>query len=325
MKVVCGICHRTREVTKEPRHPDNRCRSCSSKEQVQVYQLAKFRVCRVCGDKKRVKTDKEASGTICRDCLNKDKNGFQRVCIDCGDSKYVDNERDSKALRCKVCSAKEVARKRIGTISKVPKKVYWYFCANCPKVQVKRTKQGGTYCQECNRKQPRKKNRLPITYFDLDKMEIIAPMRHIRICPHCPSDNNTKTVQVARLAGIRPCLKHAYIDNPEALAEKEAKRKATRKENRANGKHKSSYTVKARRVVKAKDKKVSKEAIEKQIQINREHRDAVAVKESIPKPKLTEEQMMAKFMLKSKVTVIPDVIRLEDLGVGMKTGFCRGD
>jgi len=315
MKVICTHCGKSREVAKQPKHEDNRCRTCASREQVQVYQLAKFRVCRVCGDKKKVKTDKEASGTICRGCLNKDKNGFQRVCVDCGDSKYVDNERDSRALRCKVCSAKEVARKRIGTISKVPKKVYWYFCANCPKVQVKRTKQGGTYCQECNRKQPRKKNRLPITYFDLDKMEIIAPMRHIRICPHCPSDNNTKTVQVAKLAGIRPCRKHAYIDNPEALAEKEAKRVATRKANRP--KHKKVY--------KKSEKKVSRAAIEKVIKINRDHREAQSVAKPIPKAKLTEKQMMASYLLKNKVTVIKDTIKLEDLGVGSKTGFCISD
>ena len=154
---------------------------------------------------------------------------------------------------------------------------------------------------------------------------ISVKQRYVRICPHCDSDNNTKTVQVARLAGIRPCLKHAYIDNPEALAEKEAKRKATRKENRANGKHKSSYTVKARRVVKAKDKKVSKEAIEKVIKLNREHREAQKTRESIPVAKLSEDEMTAIWLSKHSVTVVQDTVRLSDLGVGMKTGFCRAD
>ncbi len=315
MKVKCGSCGESREVTKQPIHPENRCRTCASKEQVHVYKLAKFRICEICGDKKRVKTAEEAACKLCKSCRSEELTGFQRVCVDCGDVKDVENERDSKALRCKVCSAKEVASRRVGTISKVPKKVYWYFCANCPKVQVKRTKQGGTYCQECNRKQPRKKNRLPITYFDLDKMEIIAPMRHIRICPHCPSENNTKIVQVAKLAGIRPCVKHRYIDNPEALATKEAKRVATRKANKP--KHKKVY--------KKSEKKVSKAAIEKVIKLNRDHREAQSVAKAIPRAKLTDKQMMASYLLKNKVTVIEDTVDFKHLGLASKTGFCVAD
>ena len=297
--VICTHCNTPRDVKKRPRNKDNRCRSCSSKEQVQVYKLAKFRVCKTCGDKKRVNTAKEALGTICRECLNKENNGFSRVCVDCGDVKQVDNERDSKALRCKTCSAKEVARNRIGTTSKVPKKLYWYFCGACPIVQVKRTKQGGRFCITCNRKQPRRKNRLPEIYFDMKEMKMIVPIRHIRICPHCPPDSNTKDVQVARLAGIRPCRKHAYIDNPQALADKEAKRVATRKLNESS--HKKVYKKKAR-----KGKKVSKEAIEKQIQINRDHKRAQKEKETIAKSSVSPEDMIAKFLKTNKATIVGD-------------------
>jgi len=182
----------------------------------------------------------------------------------------------------------------------VPKKLYWYFCAKCPKIQVKRTKQGGAYCGECSKKQPRRKNRLPI-YYDLKEMKMVAPMRHIRICPHCPSDSNTKTVQVARLAGIRPCRKHAYIDNPEALAKKEAKRQATRKANKPLH----------RKVYKKKDKTVSKEAIEKQIVINRKHKEEVKAKEKKIVSKKTDKQMMAEFLKKNDVKVLGDTTPID--------------
>ncbi len=294
MTVTCTHCNVQREVTKEPRHKDNRCRRCASKEQVQIYQLAKFRICEVCGDKKKVKSDNEAKGKICKSCRTKQSSGFKRICVDCGDTKEVDNERDSRAERCKPCSAKHVAKGRIGTVSKVPKKVYWYFCGSCNMVQVKRTKQGGRFCITCNRKQPRRKNRLPEIYFDMETMKMKIPMRHVRICPHCPSDNNTKVVQVARLAGIKPCAKHKYVDNPEALALKEAKRQATRKANKP--KHKKIY--------KKSEKKVSKHAIEKQIELNRQHKEKVKeVPKKIRQTK-TDDEMMAEFLANNTVTTI---------------------
>ena len=298
MTVICTHCKTPRKVARQPVHKDNRCRSCASSEQVHTYNISKFRICGVCGDKKKVKTDKEALGKICKSCRTKEASGFKRTCIDCGDTKEVDNKRDARAERCKTCSAKEVAKNRIGTKSKVPKKVYWYFCGNCPTVQVKRTQQGGRFCQTCNRKQPRRKNRLPEIYYDLTEMKMIVPIRHVRICPHCPSNSNTKFVQTAKLGGIKPCAKHKYVDNPEALAEKEAKRVATRN---ANGVKKVYKKTKTQR---KKEKKVSKEAIEKQIQMNRDHKKAVKEKEKKVVSQKTDKQMMAEFLKKNKVTII---------------------
>jgi len=132
----------------------------------------------------------------------------------------------------------------------------------------------------------------------MEDMKMIVPPRHFRICPHCPSDNNTKQVKVAALGGIRPCVKHRYIDNPEALAEKEAKRQATRKANKAN--HKTTY----RKTVKKKDKKVSKAAIEKQIQINRDHKATAKKIEKKVVSQKTDKELVDVWLKKNNPTII---------------------
>ncbi len=295
MIVVCKGCNTPREVTKQPVNPNCTCRRCSSLGQTfHKWATPKFRVCERCGNSKKVDTDREVKGKLCRTCYDAEHCDYKRTCVDCGDVKVVGNARDAEAIRCKTCSAKEVARKRIGTVSKVPKIRYWYFCATCDNIREKTTKEGGAFCGTCNRKQPRKKNRLPI-YFDMEKM-VTVKLRHIRICPHCPEDDNTKEVQTAKLAGIKCCRKHAYVDNPEALAEKELKRQATRKANAH--KHKKVY------VKKPKKKELSKEAIETIKERNREHKASEEERESkVVVQKRTDEDMMAEFLAKNKPSV----------------------
>lgn len=256
------------------------------------------RRCEKCGDVIKASNQRHSESTLCRGCYDtQGDEGKQRVCIDCGDVKECLTLRDASALRCSDCSRIEVGKQRIGTTTKTPKKLYWYFCANCPKIQVKKTKQGGRFCITCNRKQPRRKNRLKEIYFDMKTMMYIVPIRHIRICPHCPKDDNTKDVRVAKLAGIRPCRKHAYTDNPEALAEKEAKRVITRESNKAN--HKKVYKKKRVRV-KAPP---SSEAIAKARKINQEHREAQMEIVVIPQRE-SEEDMIAKFLKTKQPSVV---------------------
>ena len=67
-------------------------------------------------------------------------------------------------------------------------------------------------------------------------------------------------------------------------------------------------------------RKVSKEAIEKQIKINREHKKAVQEQKSIPKPKLTEEEMIQQFLKHHKPSVLADTSPIEH--ITPSSGLC---
>jgi len=170
---------------------------------------------------------------------------------------------------------------------KTTKKTYTRLCSECSEVTVStKAKQKTTLCGSCSRKLCHKPRQEPIRY-NLNTNSYTGgnhTMRYFRICPHCPEGSNTKEVQSAKLCGISPCRKHKYIDNPEALASKEAKRL-------------TSYTkTTSTRPKKPKIKTSnlpSKKAIEKIVAINRAHREENLPKNKvIPKQKLSNKQMI---------------------------------
>jgi len=133
-------------------------------------------------------------------------------------------------------------------------------------------------------------------------MMYIVPIRHFRICPHCPEDNNSKEVRRAVLGGVKPCGKHRYVGKEDDFKAKEEKRVATRKVNSDAGKHKKVYKKTRAKI----QKKVSNLAIQKQIELNREHRERVDENELIPEQKMTDKEMMDKFLKKNKPSVVID-------------------
>jgi len=262
----------------------------------------RYRVCTVCGDKKEVSSKNEEKGKLCKSCYSKTIGGYERKCVDCGDIKVVDNLRDSFSKRCKLCSAREVAKNRRGTKSKVPKIIYWYFCGNCSSVKTKRAKTGSILCNVCSHKQPRRKNRPHNPYFDMKEMKMIAPMRYFKICPHCPEDSNTVQVKQASQGGIRPCNKHKYVGKEKLLKEKEKKRLVSHAKTMAKREPKVKKP-KARKLKRTKE--VSAQAIAKARQLNKEHREELEFKKANPIPqKLSNKDMMAKFLEENKPSVV---------------------
>ncbi len=225
---------------------------------------------------------------------------YERVCA-CGDVKWV-NYKPKDGTLCYTCSGREQAVNMAGkNVKKEEDKIrYYYFCPTCPTINLNVDKRRTNWCGKCSRlyaKKPKDKR-----YFDMETMKMKIPMRYFRICPHCPEDDNTKQVPREILGGIKPCVKHKYVDNPEALKAKEEKRVATRKANSDAGKHKKVYKKTRAKI----QKKVSNLAIQKQIELNREHRERVDENELIPEQKMTDKEMMDKFLKKNKPSVVID-------------------
>jgi len=235
--------------------------------------------------------------TVCFDCRVSNRKIYTRTCIDCGDTKEFTSKRSADSIRCKVCSAKHLAHDRRGVPHSAPKVSYWYFCSQCDKIQHKRTKQGGSHCQDCNR---RRNRTTPSIYFDLKEMKMKVPMKYYRLCEWCPTDNNLLEVKQASQAGIRPCRSHKYEGQAEKKREIYRKSLATRK---ANNSYPSSYSKPTR--AKAKPRQVSKEAIAKEVKLNREHKAKTKVVKLITQTK-TDEDMLAEFLANNKPSVVAD-------------------
>lgn len=157
---------------------------------------------------------------------------------------------------CVSCRARLVAvnMHKANTKKETDKVKYWYFCPSCPSIRALGAKRKTPYCGDCNRVITGKKNKK-----EVEVVKKIKPPRvkHLRICPHCPEDNNTKQVNCNAKAGIRPCTKHRYADT-----------------KKAEPKPKKSYYVKKPK--KDKTLKVSQEAIDRARRINEEHRLSLA-------------------------------------------------
>ncbi len=215
-------------------------------------------------------------------------------CPQCGTIRELNRDRGALCRKCAIANRRAELNPR-GLDHKIVKNkggrsvsMYLRVCSCGDKKWVGYIPREGQECQKCS------SSKLGYAMSQNNIKEDL--IRHFRICPHCPEDDNTIQVQREALGGIRPCRKHKYVDNPEALKVKEAKRVATKK---ANAK---PYKKKPRK--KAVKKAVSKKAIEKARQMNREHKASLKV---VPKPipqRLTDEQMVAKFLKKNKPSVV---------------------
>ena len=266
-------------------------------------------ICPLCEKSRTVKW-KPKKGVVCKDCRNSKKRinplgertKYQRVC-ECGDVAYVGYKPKGTEM-CRSCRGKEQAINMCGKNVKKPEDRirYTHICMMCPSVRVTLDKRKSNLCIDCSRKHSRKKK--PKIYFDFKDMKIKATKRYFvfvkngKDTNHCDVCDTTREVsqsQFSQYGFHTNCRKHAKRKKKNTKSTKQAK------------------------------KEVSKEAIEKQREINKKHREEVQNVSKIAKSKLTDEQMMSKFMKKNSVTVIPDAVKMSDLGIGSKTGFCRAD
>ncbi len=187
---------------------------------------------------------------------------FERICAICKDSKQITKQPRPGTL-CPSCRSKKKRRKPIVY------KIYWHFCPTCPSVRGLKTARRTQYCADCSRiesakKRVGKKRKSP----ERKDMQVFY-----RICPDCPADDNTSVVSAARYSGIRPCKVHRKRVVPK------------------------KYNVKPRSTVLNRTTNVSPEAIEKERQKNREHKEALKQERVKPKAqKKTDEQMLEEFL-----------------------------
>ncbi len=219
---------------------------------------------------------------------------FLRTCATCG--KGSATQREKLAANCINCSRKEMGGilVKFRTLESYGGATsYTYFCPTCPSIRKLKARRKSPYCNDCSRSHCKHAKTADKIYFDFKEMKMKKiKTRYFRICPHCPEDNNTKEVQRAALGGIKCCMKHKYVDNPEAFAAKEAKRKETRAANKA--KHKTVYKKKPAK------KYVSQKAIDKQIKINREHKAKI-------KYQVIDEKTMEAPVKKRDPKVLPQL------------------
>ena len=263
-------------------------------------------ICPSCHETREVKW-KPKKGTVCLSCRKKsrqinpvgERTKYTRICK-CGDVATVGYKPKGTEM-CRQCRGKIQAKDMCGKNVKreEDKKRYTHICAMCPSVRVTVDKRKSNLCLDCSRKHARRKK--PYIHFDFKEMKIKTPKRYFSYCTGCDAIREVSQSQFSQYGYNTNCRKH---------------------QKRTTYKKSINQVVKQS---KSKDKKVSKEAIEKQIQINREHKEAQKTRESIPVAKLSEDEMTAIWLSKHSVTVVQDTVRLSDLGVGMKTGFCRAD
>jgi len=266
-------------------------------------------ICSDCKESREVKW-KPKKGVVCLSCRKKgrqinpvgERTKYTRVCK-CGDVATVGYKPRGTEM-CRLCRGREQAKDMCGKNVKrdEDKKRYTHFCMMCPSIRVTVDGRKSNLCRDCSRKHARKKKTTIV--FDFATMKMVGRPKKIyhSVCPSCKEPREVSQTNFSLHGGLTKCRSCATRDR-------------TGKPSK----------VKVRRVVKAKDKKVSKEAIEKVIKLNREHREAQKTRESIPVAKLSEDEMTAIWLSKHSVTVVQDTVRLSDLGVGMKTGFCRAD
>ncbi len=310
----CPKCNQSRTLKKEPRG-NTLCRKCARLEQLKDHKYKEyFRICKKCGDKKEVNSLQEIV-PLCRDCFNhRESPGFPRTCVDCKEIKIMKTGSDAKAKRCKTCSVKHNSKKRIGTKSSKPKKRYYYFCVDCNSTKIKISKQRRVRCNKCN--QTAYKEGHPYVYINLTTLEYrmrcifceqdvklknkslkctncnkdnlyIVPLKYYAICTDCPIESQTRRATSKKTAGYSKCKKHKPVELMKPAIIKPMLPKKVKKPK-----------------IKHSKKNVSQEAILRARLLNEEHRAAQAEKKTIPKPKLTNEEMKALWLTTHKVTTL---------------------
>jgi len=259
--------------------------------------------CPACHEMREVNW-KPKKGTTCTSCRNQSKRKnpigtrtkYKRVCK-CGDVAMVGYKPKGDEM-CKLCRGRLQAAAMTGKNTKreADKIRYTHFCQLCPSIRVTVDKRKSNLCLDCSRKHARRK-KVKIV-FDFNSMKMIGRPDKVyhSICPSCDVKREISQANFSLHGANTKCRSCA-----------------------------TKSRVKTYRKPKKSEKKVSKAAIEKQREINKNHRESVKAKEAKPNQELSNDDMMAIYLSKKKITVVPDVVDFNSLGYGSKTGFCLAD
>ena len=261
-----------------------KCPNCPT-----VRELARDRgsLCRPCAAQKR-RDELNTRGLEHR--IHIDPNGktcsqYLRVC-ECGDSKWV-GYIPLEGQECRKCSSSKLGKAMAkNNIKPEHEKVrYAHKCTDCGETRylaASKKYRKTSLCGTCSSRARGLAN----------KKEEEEPVRRFRICHNCGDTKEVKTVSQAKAKLCRKCS-NSQIDYTARSAKSVATRAKTQKPK-----------IKKPRKVYAK--KVSEQTIEAEKKRNQEHKAAIqeAKKDvKVPKQKLSNEDMIAKFLEKSQPSV----------------------
>ena len=198
---------------------------------------------------------------------------YLRVCK-CGSSKWV-GYYPKENQECRQCSASAngYAMSQNNIKRDEDKTLYKHVCSNkdCGAVRWMKSNPASRkthLCKTCSSTRNGTANK--------DKVRV--KKKYEATCPVCKDTREISQTAFSRYGSDTACKKHVVRRKPA--------------------------DPKKKKVYKKSVKKVSKEAIDKAIEINRKHREAQKPIKTKPKQILTEDEMIAKWLRKNKVTVV---------------------
>jgi len=197
---------------------------------------------------------------------------FNRVCGMCGDVAQVKSKPVENQL-CRGCSTKVTNPSKIRWSKTTKRKKYIYFCTECSSVKFCVTKRKRIHCADCSRKYSRSKIQNP--YFDFNTMSYIKFEKE-------------KFYKVCTVCGVK--------------REAQSKSKSGDIDCAGCSTSKKKSTFKKRRSPQISISKAQVEVIRKK---NKKHQEILSSeKKVVVKQKLTDDEMIAKFIEVKEVTVI---------------------
>jgi len=260
MLVKCPNCPTIRELTKDR---GNICRPCAAQKRRDELNTHNFQ--------HRIHTDPK--GKTCSQYL--------RVCP-CGDKKWVSYMPDLDT-ECQKCASSRLGKIMAkNNIKPESEKVrYEHTCSDCGKhrwLLVSPESRKTTLCGTCSAITTGKANKGK-------ERKVRVPIRRFRICMECGDTKEVKTVSSAKAKLCRKCSLE-QIDYSARSAKSAATRVVTQK-------------IKPKKPRKIYAKKVSEQTIKAEKKRNQEHKAAVQEAKKnvkIPKQKLSDDDMISKFL-----------------------------
>jgi len=210
------------------------------------------------------------------------------TCIDCGESREIGRIRKEYSGRCQTCAQKFIKTWK-------PNIRHFRLCHDCGDCKEVRSAKlaKATRCRKCT---------------DIHKFKDVQPI--YRICDDCGDKRQVSSHAASKMKRCSDCdAKYRNENKIERTPANPVGRPRTRTIESLNkpAKDDSPETIQKKKLMrtsKPKPKKASPKAIEKAIKINREHRefidDGEKPTDNIPDQKISDDDMIAKWLLKNK-------------------------
>ena len=204
------------------------------------------------------------------------------TCIDCGESREIGRIRKEYSGRCQICAQKFIKTWK-------PNVRHFRLCHDCGDCKEVRSANAAKAprCRKCT---------------DIHKYKDVKPL--YRVCNDCGDKRLVKSQAATEMLRCADC--DAKYRHENKIEKAPAKPRVVQPSLNEPEKGDSPATVQKKKLMgtkKPKPKKASQAAIEKAVQLNREHREFIdggeKPKDDIPEQKISDDDMIAKWLLKN--------------------------